>query len=125
MAESGVKHQKAINQSIEQCKFYFHCKIWVTVPSPLVPFTPGHIRHVYIELIMHLFIMSSLFISFQSFSFYRYEPRRAIVRQGHLPHSFYFILVYWIQHYVYLKLVNDLLQVSDFLRVLRFSPPIN
>jgi len=28
-----------------------------------------------------------------------------------------------MQHYV-IKLVNDLLQVGDFLRVLRFPPPI-
>jgi hypothetical protein len=30
--------------------------------------------------------------------------------------------VYWIQHYV--KFVSDLRQVSGFLRVLRFPPPI-
>ena len=31
--------------------------------------------------------------------------------------------VYWIQHYV-IKFVSDLRQVSGFLRVFRFPPPI-
>jgi hypothetical protein len=32
--------------------------------------------------------------------------------------------VYSIQHYVILKFVSDLRHVGDFLRVLRFPPPI-